>query len=94
MRLSDPGSDLAVCLAVVSASQETPIALDVAAIGEVTLSGDVRPVPHMTERVSEAARLGFTRLLVPVGTQARVRDKAIELVEVPTLTRAVSAMRR
>ena len=94
MRLSDPGSDLAVCLAVVSASQEAPIALDVAAIGEVTLSGDVRPVPHMTERVSEAARLGFTRLLVPVGTKARVRDKAIELVEVPTLSRAVSAMRR
>jgi DNA repair protein RadA/Sms len=94
MRLSDPGSDLAVCLAVVSASQEAPIALDVAAIGEVTLSGDVRPVPHMTERVSEAARLGFTRLLVPVGTQGRIRDKAIELVEVPTLARAVSALRK
>jgi len=94
IRLSDPGSDLAVCLAVVSASQDAPIALNVAAIGEVTLSGDVRPVPHMTERVSEAARLGFSRLLVPVGTKARVRDKAIELVEVPTLAQAIAAMRR
>ncbi|MDD2857571.1 MAG: DNA repair protein RadA [Candidatus Nanopelagicales bacterium] len=93
MRLSDPGSDLAVCLAIVSASQEAAIALDLAAVGEVTLSGDVRPVPHMTERISEAARLGFRRLLVPVGTTARVRDRALELVEVPTLAQAITAVR-
>ena len=92
MRLSDPGSDLAVCLAVVSAANESAIALDLAAIGEVTLSGDVRPVPHMTERVSEAARLGFRRLLVPVGTKARGRDGHVELVEVPTLARAIAAL--
>ncbi|MDO8733099.1 MAG: DNA repair protein RadA [Actinomycetota bacterium] len=92
MRLSDPGSDLAVCLAVVSATHESAIALDLAAIGEVTLSGDVRPVPHMTERVSEAARLGFRRLLVPVGTKTRVRDGELELVEVPTLAKAIAAL--
>ena len=92
MRLSDPGSDLAVCLAVVSATNDAAIALDLAAIGEVTLSGDVRPVPHMTERVSEAARLGFRRLLVPVGTRTRVRDGELELVEVPTLARAIASL--
>lgn len=94
MRLSDPGSDLAVCLAVVSATHESAIALDLAAVGEVTLSGDVRPVPHMSERVSEAARLGFHRLLVPVGTRARVRDGELELVEAPTLARAIAALGR
>ena len=93
MRLSDPGSDLAVCLAVVSASNDAAIDLDLAAIGEVTLSGDVRPVPHMTERVSEAARLGFRRLLVPMGTKARIRDGELELVEIPTLARAIASLK-
>ena len=42
MRLTDPGSDLATCLAIASAGTEVPVPIDVAAIGEVTLSGDVR----------------------------------------------------
>jgi len=65
-----------------------------AAIGEVTLSGDVRPVPMMTERVAEAIRLGYRRLLVPPGTKDRVKGKGDGgvLIEVPTLSRAVAAM--
>ena len=43
---------------------------DVLAIGEVALSGDIRPVPFLSQRVAEAARLGFTRALVPRGTAA------------------------
>ncbi len=96
MRLTDPAADLAVCLAIVSAGQSGVLPLDVAAIGEVTLSGDIRPVPMMTERVSEALRLGYRRLLVPPGTIARIDRKSQtgELVELPTLQRAISALRR
>ncbi|MEZ5117934.1 MAG: DNA repair protein RadA [Candidatus Nanopelagicales bacterium] len=94
MRLVDPAADLAVCLAVVSAGTGTPLALDVAAIGEVTLSGDVRPVPMMSERVAEAVRLGYRRLLVPEGTAARVNDRArgADLREVGGLAPALSAL--
>jgi DNA repair protein RadA/Sms len=96
MRVSDPSTDLAVCLAVISAAHNQPVPLDLLAIGEVALSGDVRPVPMLAERVAEAARLGFTRLLVPPGTKSRLtgRATAATVVEVANLEAAIGAMRR
>ena len=64
-RLSDPGSDLAVCLAVASARLDRPMWSDTVAIGEVTLSGDLRVVPGLAKRIVEAARLGFRRVIIP-----------------------------
>jgi DNA repair protein RadA/Sms len=94
MRISDPGVDLALCLAVVSAEQGQVVALDMLAIGEVTLSGDVRAVPMMAERVAEALRLGYRRLIVPVGTQTRLagRVPATRLIEVTSLSEAIRAL--
>ncbi len=96
MRVSDPGADLAVALAVISAALEQPVPLDLLAIGEVALSGDVRPVAMLTERVGEAVRLGFRRLLVPQGSTARLAGRAngATLVEVPSLAEAIAALRR
>jgi DNA repair protein RadA/Sms len=96
MRVSDPGTDLAVCLAVISAAQYQPVPIDLIAIGEVALSGDVRPVPMFSERVAEAARLGFRRLLVPSGSTARLKGRkvSITLIEVTNLEEAITAMRR
>lgn len=94
MRISDPGTDLAVCLALVSAGVHSALPLDLIAIGEVTLSGDVRQVPLMSDRVAEAIRLGYRRLIVPVGTSARVNGRAQggRLIEVPNLNSAVLAL--
>jgi DNA repair protein RadA/Sms len=96
MRVSDPSTDLAVCLALISAAEEQPVPLDLVAIGEVALSGDVRPVPMLAERVAEAVRIGFQRLLVPPGGRARLgsRQPAAAIVEVANLAEAVQAMRR
>ena len=96
MRVSDPSTDLAVCLALISAADDQPVPLDLVAIGEVALSGDVRPVPLLAERVAEAARLGFQRLLVPPGSRSRLtgRHPAANLVEVANLADAIHAMRR
>jgi DNA repair protein RadA/Sms len=96
MRLADPGTDLAVCLAVVSAARHAPLPLELLAIGEVTLSGDVRPVPMVSERVAEAVRLGYRRLLVPPGTRARVNGRAssASLTEVATLSDAIRIANR
>jgi DNA repair protein RadA/Sms len=69
-KLSDPACDLAVCLAVASATVSRAVAADVIAIGEVALSGDIRPVPFLSQRVAEAERLGFRRILVPRGTRS------------------------
>ena len=94
MRISDPGTDLAVCLAVMSALGDRVVPLDTAVIGEVTLSGDVRPAPMMPERVAEAVRLGYQRVIVPVGTRARAGRQVgpARLVEVGTLREAILAL--
>ncbi|MEI7779038.1 MAG: DNA repair protein RadA [Actinomycetes bacterium] len=91
MRLTDPGTDLAVCLAVVSGANGGSVPLDLVAIGEVTLTGDIRPVPQLSERVAEAVRLGYRRLLVPPGTTARVNGRGVgaKLLEVPDLATAI-----
>ncbi|MBI1378408.1 MAG: DNA repair protein RadA [Frankiales bacterium] len=75
-RLSDPACDLAVCLALASSASPRAIGTDVLALGEVALSGDVRPVPFLAQRVAEAARLGYRRLLVPRGTTELVARAA------------------
>jgi DNA repair protein RadA/Sms len=96
MRVSDPGADLAVCLAVISAAEGQPVPIDIVALGEVALSGDVRPVPLLAERAAEAARLGFDRLLVPAGSKGRLAAGKLgaKLVEVANLGDAIAAMRR
>ena len=65
VRLSEPASDLAVAVAVASAKLSAPVPQGMIAVGELGLAGEVRPVPGIGRRVREAARLGFTRALVP-----------------------------
>jgi len=93
-RLSDPACDLAVCLAVTSAYQGGPMPADVAVIGEVALSGDIRPVGHLPLRVAEAARLGYRRILVPPGSAKRLTrlPPDVSLFELDHLRRALERL--
>ena len=91
-KVSDTGADLAMCLAVASAARDTALPIDLTAIGEVALSGDVRPVPGMNQRLAEAARLGFTTALVPRGTGSRNSHPGLKLVEVAILAEASTAI--
>lgn len=65
LRLDEPGADLPVALAVASSYRDTPIADDLVAIGEVGLTGEIRSVSHMNQRLAEAARLGFRKCILP-----------------------------
>jgi DNA repair protein RadA/Sms len=69
-RLSDPAADLAVAGALVSALSERPIPQDCVILGEVALSGEIRPVAHAGLRLKEAAKLGFERAWLPPGPAA------------------------
>jgi len=93
-RLTDPATDLAVCLAVASARMDVPMPADVAVIGEVALSGDVRPVGQLPQRVAEAARLGYRRILVPPGSRKRLTTvpEGTAVVELEHLVRALEAL--
>ena len=65
VRVTEPAADLAVALAVAAAARDSPLPPDLVAVGEVGLSGEVRRVGGVGRRLAEAARLGFTRALVP-----------------------------
>ena len=91
-KISDPGADLAMCLAITSAARDSALPIDLVAIGEVALSGDVRPVPGMNQRLSEAARIGFKTALVPKGTRLPSGMKGLRLIEVGSLADAVNAI--
>jgi DNA repair protein RadA/Sms len=88
VRLTEPGLDLGVCLAVVSAIRDRPLPADLAVFGEVGLGGELRQVAHGARRVTEAARLGFARVIVPANSPDG--DGSIEVVRVSTLTEAIA----
>ena len=67
LKLEEPGADLPVILAVASSYRDTPITDDVVAIGEVGLTGEIRSVSHLNQRLQEVARLGFKKCVIPRG---------------------------
>ena len=89
-KVSDPAADLAMCLALTSSALDRALPDDIVAIGEVALSGDIRPVPGMGQRLAEAARLGFRAAIVPRGSQKSAPVAGIELLEVANLAQALA----
>ena len=72
LRLDEPGADLPVALAVASSYRDQPIADDLVAIGEVGLTGEIRSVSHMNQRLGEVARLGFKKCIIPKNTSEKL----------------------
>ena len=89
VKLTEPGADLGLCLALVSAATNTPLAADLVVIGEVGLAGEVRQVGHLNRRLAEASRLGFTRAIVPASGPDKVEGMSIH--KVGTLNEALAA---
>lgn len=65
LRLAERAADLAVAMAIASAARETSLPSHTAILGEISLTGEVRPVSRLDKRIQECARLGYTRLIVP-----------------------------
>ncbi|MBX3094858.1 MAG: DNA repair protein RadA [Cryobacterium sp.] len=63
IRLTEPGADLAIALALVSASRDVPLPRTLAAVGEISLAGEIRTASNAAQRAAEAKRLGFTELI-------------------------------
>ncbi len=89
VRLVEPGIDLGVAMAVASAATDQPIGPGVVIIGEVGLGGEVRQVSHARRRLSEAARIGFQRAVVPASSPP---CEGIDLIRVQTVTEALAAV--
>jgi DNA repair protein RadA/Sms len=90
MRLTDPSTDLAVAMAIMSSCYQLPLPMDAVAIGEVGLAGDLRRVSGLDRRLAEAARLGFNTAVVPPGiTDTPAGMRVIAADNIGTALRAV-----
>jgi DNA repair protein RadA/Sms len=91
MRINEPAADLALALAIASSFQNVPLPGDLAAVGEVGLSGELRAVGHLSRRLNEAAKLGFSRCIVP-GTPQRLGKvpEGIEAIPARSLPEALA----
>jgi DNA repair protein RadA/Sms len=90
VRLTEPAADLAVALAVASATADLPLPGRLVAVGEVGLAGELRPVTGVHHRLTEAARLGFTHALVPPDPGAVPPE--MDVTEAPDLVSALTLM--
>jgi DNA repair protein RadA/Sms len=82
LRIGEPAADLAVALALISALTDRPVPEDVAAFGEIGLSGEVRTVSQPELRQREAGKLGFRRVLMPRRRDAKKERSAVSGIEV------------
>jgi DNA repair protein RadA/Sms len=92
LKIAEPAADLAAAAALISSFTGRALPQDSVVFGEIALSGDVRPTPHAEARLKEAAKLGFARAFVPVGTKAGIATLALEpIADVADLVRLVGA---
>ncbi|MFH1868508.1 MAG: DNA repair protein RadA [Candidatus Omnitrophota bacterium] len=90
VKLNEPASDLAACIAIISSFKEKPIRQDSVIIGEVGLTSEVRGVSQMQARVNEARRLGFKRCVIPKSDINGLADiSGIDLIGVTNIKEAL-----
>ena len=94
MRIAEPAADLAIAAAIVSSAKNQPVRADAVLIGEVGLSGELRGANKISERLNEAAKLGFTMAVIPRVNQ-KTREsfpKSMQVIEARSLRDALKAV--
>jgi DNA repair protein RadA/Sms len=90
LRVGEPAADLAVACAVASSFRDVPVAGDLAIVGEVGLSGELRAVSQLDTRLKEAAKLGFSRCLVPYSRHLnKIKVPGIEILSARSLSQTL-----
>ena len=90
MRIQEPAADLAAAAALVSSLANSPLPADAVYFGEVSLSGAIRPVAQAAARLKEAAKLGFTRAVVPEAAKSETGEGGLNASTVANLTHLVA----
>lgn len=93
VKISEPAVDLAVLLSIVSSLKNKPLESKLIVFGEVGLAGEVRPVQGGLVRLKEAAKLGFTKAIVPKANAPKQRIEGIEVIGVERLEQALNQLR-
>ena len=94
LQINEPASDLGIALALISSLTDTVIPDSLIAIGELGLAGECRGIANVEQRVKEAARLGFTKAIVPIHNK-KTADKisGIEVIAVKNVYELLSVLR-
>jgi len=95
MRLDEPAADLAVAMSLVSGLRDIPIDENLIAFGEIGLSGELRSVPRAQARINEAARLGFSKCIMPKSCLKNITScpDSLELIGIRSLKEAISIIK-
>lgn len=91
LKVNEPASDLAVAMALVSALKETAIDKDTVIIGEVGLTGAIRSVPRIEQRINEGSKMGFTKFIIPQvnAKRLKLKNKKINVIGVKNILEAI-----
>ncbi|CWW98386.1 TPA: DNA repair protein RadA [Haemophilus influenzae] len=92
VKVSETSADLALLLALISSFRNRPLPQDLVIFGEVGLAGEIRPVPSGQERISEAAKHGFKRAIVPFGNKPKSAVENMQVFTVKKLTDALAVL--
>ena len=90
VRVAEPALDLAVVLAIISSFKNKPLLDKLAVFGEIGLSGEIRTIQKGQDRIKEAVKLGFTRIIVPKANAPKEKIAGVELIVIENLTQAIS----
>ncbi|MBP8848983.1 MAG: DNA repair protein RadA [Breznakibacter sp.] len=89
LKVNDPSIDLAVVASILSSSLDLPIPSDICVAGEIGLSGEIRPISRIEQRIGEASKLGFKRIVIPKSSKKIVTPKSeIKIIEVGKIEEA------
>jgi DNA repair protein RadA/Sms len=83
LKVNDPAIDLAVISAILSSSLDIAIDRTICMTGEIGLSGEIRPVSRIEQRISEAEKLGFKQIIIPKNNMAGLEKKKIKIELLP-----------
>ncbi|MDG1760628.1 MAG: DNA repair protein RadA [Flavobacteriaceae bacterium] len=92
IRIEDPAIDLAVVAAILSSNEDITLPKDICFAAEVGLSGEIRPVPKLDQRIQEAEKLGFSKLFLAKNAKIAVQPKNIQLVPMSQIEDVVNAL--
>lgn len=93
LQIDEPAADLAIAVAIASSVKDRPVHADMAFVGEIGLSGELRAVSQLETRLKEAKKLGFKRCIIPRSAKKRLTEtpKGLELIDCKSLLEAVDA---
>jgi DNA repair protein RadA/Sms len=93
VKIAEPAADLAVLLSIISSLKNKALPEKLVVFGEVGLAGEIRPAPRGQERLKEAAKLGFTRAMIPEANRPRQTIAGMEVIAVSRVEEAVEKLR-